>query len=61
MVPLLSDCEAVWRLHVVPILPAERVDSPLLEALLAFRQSLVLADSHDCELIDREYSHRPSA
>lgn len=44
---LLSLCEAVGRFDVVPVFPAEWVDGSLLQALLAFRQALVFADSHD--------------
>lgn len=44
---LLSLCELVGCLDVVPIFPAERVDCALLKALLALGQALVLADGHD--------------
>lgn len=43
----LSDGESGWRFDGEPILLRKGVNS-LLEALLALRQSLVLAYSHDC-------------
>lgn len=44
---VLSAGECGRRLDVVPVLAGEGVN-PLLQALLAFRQTLILANSHDC-------------
>jgi len=46
---LLPDRESSGRLDVVPVLLSEGVGL-LLETLLALRETLVLADSHDCDV-----------
>jgi hypothetical protein len=47
---LLSVGESRRSLDIVPVLLGERVGF-LLQALLAFRKTLVLADSHDCDVM----------
>jgi hypothetical protein len=45
----VASLESGRRLHRIFILTGERVNSPLLDALLALRQALVLSNSHDCD------------
>lgn len=46
---LLPDRESSGRLDVVPVLLSEGIGL-LLETLLALRETLVLADSHGCDV-----------